>query len=319
MSSGDHGHGAEDRAPGRVHHRDGRLERRAVRGKAHCRRLAELDAAAPNHPVIVYQAFTGPAATNSQGQGFFTSKGVAVRRTGAIAANAPSVAALNALRSVQTFEDQKRGTMDAMAYAASVGVTTSVDMGAFVIPGTGRHPGFVHLRRPGQRESRSACTTRSSRCTAKSKMTTRLRIFFLSMDTRPDVPMLKQRLRNILPGLRRRHAEAFRHRRVRHAVAAVRPTVTPPANYATALKLVAKQGWAFQQHSLSLAEDQLTATTFEEVNADHADRESALVRRARAAHRPGDSEPLQGDGRGIAVHPFEYLAGGRGTPGRRCA
>src|SRR5581483_7553571 len=97
---------------------------------------AELDAAAPEHPVIVYQAFTGPAAVNSRARTFFTGKGVAVDDTGTIAANAPSVAALNALRAAQTFEDRKRGTLDAMAYSASVGVTTNVDMGAFVIPGT---------------------------------------------------------------------------------------------------------------------------------------------------------------------------------------
>src|SRR5262245_37847623 len=72
--------------------------------------LAELDAAAPDHPVIVYQAFTGPAATNTRGKTFFTGKNVAVSDTGAIAANAPSLAALNALRAVQTLDDQKRGT-----------------------------------------------------------------------------------------------------------------------------------------------------------------------------------------------------------------
>ena len=54
---------------------------------------------------------------------------------GAIAVNAPSMAALNALRAAQTLDDQKRGTLDAMAYSASVGVTTNVDMGAFIIPG----------------------------------------------------------------------------------------------------------------------------------------------------------------------------------------
>src|SRR6202167_450322 len=98
--------------------------------------LAELDAAAPNHPVLVYQGFTGPAATNSKGKAFFTSKGIEVSATGAIAANAPSLAVLNALRAAQTFEDQKRGTLDAMSYAARVGVTTGADMGVFVIPGT---------------------------------------------------------------------------------------------------------------------------------------------------------------------------------------
>src|ERR1700743_848501 len=39
--------------------------------------LAELDAAAPRNPVLVYQGFTGPSATNTPGKTFFTSKGVA--------------------------------------------------------------------------------------------------------------------------------------------------------------------------------------------------------------------------------------------------
>jgi predicted amidohydrolase YtcJ len=97
--------------------------------------LAELDAAAPNHPVLVFLAFNGPSATNSPGKAFFASKGVAVSDAGAIAANAPSMAALNALRAEQTDAHRKRGTLDAMTYSASVGVTTNVDMGAFVIPG----------------------------------------------------------------------------------------------------------------------------------------------------------------------------------------
>ena len=41
--------------------------------------LAELDAAAPNNPVLVFQTFfTGPATTNTLGKTFFTSKGIAV-------------------------------------------------------------------------------------------------------------------------------------------------------------------------------------------------------------------------------------------------
>ena len=129
---------------------------------------AELDAADSNHPVIVYQAFTGPAAVNTRAKAFFTSKGVAVNDTGTIAANAPSVAALNALRSVQTFDDKKRGTADAMAYAASVGLTTNVDMGAFLFPAWP----ISRIRSPltaWPPRIRSACTTRSKRCTAKTR------------------------------------------------------------------------------------------------------------------------------------------------------
>ena len=40
--------------------------------------LAELDAAAPNNPVLVFNSFTGPATTNTLGKNFFTSKGVTV-------------------------------------------------------------------------------------------------------------------------------------------------------------------------------------------------------------------------------------------------
>ena len=98
--------------------------------------LAELDAATSEHPVLVFQGFTGPAATNTRGRAFFTERKIVVSDTGAIGANAPSMAALNALRAVQTFDDRKRGTVDAMAYSVSVGVTTNVDMGAFNLPGT---------------------------------------------------------------------------------------------------------------------------------------------------------------------------------------
>src|SRR5439155_9173045 len=70
--------------------------------------LAELDAAAPNHPVLLYPGLNGSAATNTRGKRFFEGRGVVVGAAGEIAANAPSLAALNALRSIQTFADQKR-------------------------------------------------------------------------------------------------------------------------------------------------------------------------------------------------------------------
>src|SRR5213075_975923 len=85
--------------------------------------------------VIAFHSFTGPAAVNTKAKAFFAGKNIVVSDTGAIAANGPSLAALNALRAVQPLADQKRGTVDALAYSASVGVTTNVDMGAFIPPG----------------------------------------------------------------------------------------------------------------------------------------------------------------------------------------
>ncbi len=273
--------------------------------------LEELDAAAPNHPVLVFQAFTGPAATNTLGKAFFTGKGVEVSAAGAIAANAPSVAALNALRSIQTFEDKKRGTMDAMAYSASVGVTTNVDMGAFVIPGLpDMEDSFVFdgLASADPFHMYDAFLALHQ----EKKMLARLRVFFLSMDTDAKVPLLSERLRNTFDGL---GDETLRISGIGEFATAwpLFGKVTPPANYEAALQLVAKQGWPFQQHSLSLAEDQLTADTFEKVNAAtpvanlhwsiaHVPRiDLATVNRFKAL------------GAGIAVHPFEYLAGAPGA------
>jgi len=273
--------------------------------------LAELDAAAPDHPVLVFLSFTGPAATNTPGREFFVSHGVEVSDEGAIGANAPSMAALNALRAEQTFADRVRGTVHAMAYSASVGVTTSADMGAFNLPGA-----------PDIQQSFAADTLASAdqfrmydaflALHREGRMTTRLRIYFLTMDTQPDNPVLAGRLRNNFTG--------FGDDMLR--VSGIGEFATswplfgqpPPTNYVSALQRIADRGWAFQQHSLSPAENELTVSAFEAVNANtpiadlrwsiaHVGTiDEATIARVRAT------------GAGIAVHPFQYLAGGRGGP-----
>lgn len=278
---------------------------------------SELDAAAPNHPVFVYLGFTGPAATNSKGKAFFASKGIAVNDTGTIAANAPSIAALNALRAIQTFEDQKRGTLDAMAYASRMGVTTSADMGVFTIPGTpdvqddfafdtlasgnpfSMYDAFLALHR-------------------EDKMSMRLRVFFLSMDKglptdAQAIPLLKERLLNAFPYF---GDDMMRVSGVGEFATnwPLFGTVTPPPNYLTALKFVAKEGWAFQQHSLSPAEDELTVSTFEQVNAvtPIAGLHWSIAHAPRIDRAKLDR--LKAIGAGIAVHPFEYLGAAGGGP-----
>ena len=273
--------------------------------------LAELDAAAPNHPVIVYQAFTGPAATNTLGRRFFSDRGVAVSDTGAIAANAPSVAALNALKAVQTFADQKRGTLDAMNYAASVGITTNGDMGAFLPPGMDNAQDsftFDGLATANPFTMYDAFTALHS----EGRMTTRLRVFFLSMDTRPDIPMLSDRLRNAFPGF----GDDFMKISGIGEFASNWPLFGPanaPTNYEAALQLIAKKGWTYQQHSLSPAEDQIITSTFEKVNAvtPIADLHWSAAHVPRIT--PELINRLKAVGAGIAVHPFAYLAGGPGA------
>jgi len=278
--------------------------------------LEELDAASTDHPVLLFLSFTGPAATNSLGKAFFAGKGIEVSATGAIAANAPSLAALNALRSIQTFEDKTRGSMDALAYSASVGVTTDVDMGAFVIPGLPDiQDSFVFDGLASADPFRMYDAMLALH--REKKMTARLRVFFLSMDTQPGIPLLSERIRNAFDGL---GDDMLRISGIGE-FATVWPLfgkVTPPANYEAALQLVARQGWPFQQHSLSLAEDQLTAATFEKVNAvtPIANLRWSI---AHVPHIDPDTvNRFKALGAGIAVHPFEYLAGmpGAGPPMR---
>ena len=75
------------------------------------------------------------SVTNSLGKRFFEQAGIEVGRDGAIAGGFatpnPTTRALYELRSRQTFADQKRGTLDAQRYAASLGLTTHLDQGGF--------------------------------------------------------------------------------------------------------------------------------------------------------------------------------------------
>jgi hypothetical protein len=267
--------------------------------------LAELDKAAPNHPALMYLAFTGPAATNSKGKAFFESKGITVSATGEIGPNAPSLAALNALRATQTVADQKRGTVDAMTYASRVGITTSADMGVFVIPGT-----------PDVQDSFTFDTLASGNpfrmydaflaLHKENKMPMRLRVFYLTMDKENSIPLLTERVLNSFPEF---GDDMMRVSGIGEFATnwPLFGTVTPPPNYKTALDFIAKHGWAFQQHSLSPAEDQLTVSTFEAVNATTP----IASLHWSIAHAPRIDKPLldrlKAIGAGIAVHPFEYL------------
>jgi predicted amidohydrolase YtcJ len=269
--------------------------------------LAELDAAAPNNPVLVFNSFTGPSVTNTLGANFFVSKGVKVDPPGNIALGAPSLAALNALRAVQTFDNKKQGMLDAMAYSASVGVTTNVDMGGFILPGT------PHIQDSDQFDTLASWDPFTAydpllALHDEGKVSVRVRLFFLSMDRSPDVPMTTQRVLNAFSN--------FGDDLVRTSGIGEFATTWPlfgnpfPTNFVNALTIVAQRGWAFQQHTLSLLEDQFTAGAFETVNNNIpiADLRWSL------AHVPQIDQTtvnrLKAIGAGIAVHPFRYLSGG---------
>jgi hypothetical protein len=283
--------------------------------------LAELDAAAPSHLVLIYPSGGGannPAAgyANSRAKAFFESKGVPISPQGVIANGAPFTAAMTVLREMQTFEDEKRGTLDAMAYTAGLGLTTQVDQGFTILRGT---PDVkTSLVNDHGLVTFSPWTAYNAFLTLhrEEKMLNRLRIFWYTRDTEMGVPMLKERLLNNFPGF---GDDMLRAIGVGEAVVAVGLTQNPPpANFEAALQVVAKQGWAFSQHSTTLVEDKFTTETFEKVNATTpiADLRWSI------SHVPRITlellNRLKAIGAGVEPHAWSYLNGspGAGPPFR---
>src|SRR5262249_46399769 len=120
--------------------------------------LKELDEAVPDRPLLLYERFTGPCATNTLGKKFFDQADagakvhpnivpVRVSATGAIAPTSqagggPAASALYHLRRMQTFDDKIRSTVDAMNYSARVGLTSHLDQVLFPTPGP-LHPNQI--------------------------------------------------------------------------------------------------------------------------------------------------------------------------------
>ena len=267
--------------------------------------LSELDAADAAHPVLVYTSFTGPAAVNTRAKAYLSAHGVAVGPDGSIGAGAPSLAARKALLAIQTDADREQGVLDAMAYSARVGLTTNVDMGEFVEPGT-----------RDMKDSFTAETLASGdpfrmydpflKLHQQGRLTTRLRVFFLQMDQGNDFPMTRERVLN--------QFDRFGDDMMRVSGVGEFATswslfgkVEAPPNFVPALEFIAAHGWAFQQHSLSLAEDKVVAAAFEAVNKQTPIKDL----RWSDAHAPHiDQETvnrLKAVGAGIALHPFQYL------------
>jgi predicted amidohydrolase YtcJ len=269
--------------------------------------LAELDAAAPNHPVYVQQSFTGPSATNSSGKAFFESRGVVVGATGQIAANAQTLVALNALRAIQTFEDQKRGTLDAVDYGAALGVTTHFDMGGFIIPGTPHTEGSFLFDGAASWNPYTAYDAFLA-LQREGRLPVRLRVFFLSMDTQPENPLLTNR---VLNAFREFGGDMMKIAGLGEFITTwpLFGAVVEPQNYAAAVHLAAERGWIYQQHTLSLAEDQFTTFAWERLNSEipiadlHWSIAHALTIDAPTVDR------LKTMGAGLALHGFRYLAG----------
>jgi predicted amidohydrolase YtcJ len=280
--------------------------------------LAELDAAVPHHPAFILQGFTGPTTTNTLGKLFFEANGVVVAANGSIATtsavgNTGSGRALNLLRQTllrnarDGFERRKQSVLDAMAYAATVGVTTHLDQGAFQTSAMNPETdGAAH-------EDNFTMHLPFLEIYGEGKGTVRLRINFLHMESDPATPELVQRLKNAFP--------FFGDDRVRTGGIGefIAQGTSPTSPFVNAAKKVANAGWRAEVHSLGRrntptsppADFELEIMGFEAANAEVP----GIVRDLRwvIAHVPGITQEwikrFDDIGGSLSLTGWQYLAG----------
>jgi predicted amidohydrolase YtcJ len=232
----------------------------------------ELDEAVPDRPVLLYERFTGPCATNTLGKAFFDAADAAppvhpaivkvnVSETGAIAAatqtgGGPSASALFHLRRLQTFEDKRRSTIDAMNYSASVGLTSHLDQVLFPTPGP-LHPNQI-LSNLDQYRMYDAWLSLHQ----EGKAIIRLQMNFLQNQTDPQLPELKERLRN--------QFQFFGDdMMMTGAIGEWAAPLGAGAVWEEAQRLVAEAGWRNENAVQNLAGLTQVVNTYEKVNEQH--------------------------------------------------
>jgi len=233
--------------------------------------LKELDDAVPDRPVILYERFTGPCAVNSMAKEFFDAadmappvhpeiKPVRVSATGAIAAagfagGGPSASALFYLRRLQTFDDKKRSTLDAMNYSASVGLTAHLDQVLFPTPGP-LHPNQILSNLDQYRMYDSWLALHR-----EGKTIIRLQMNFLQNQTDPNLPELKERLRN--------QFQFFGDdMMMTGAIGEWAAPLTSGAVWTEAQRLVAQAGWRNENAVQNLAGLRQVVEAYEAVNKE---------------------------------------------------
>lgn len=266
--------------------------------------LAELDAAAPRHPVYIHVSFNGPATTNTLGKRFFESKGVTVAANGLIEMNGPSWDALDALRANWTLEDTKRTMQQVFGYFNSVGLTTVHSVLGSQDRGPATYFGWNEQRpmRELQRED---------------KLTLRLRLYFNTgprVDGKPGNPKLSEVLDNLWPDLGNDLVKTTGIGE--HIVDWPLEGAVPLGDeYYQSVRQVARHGWQMMEHSFDERNHAARADVWERVN-----REFPITNLRWTIDHVNTIEPktlarMKALGVGVRAHGWRFLAGSPGQAG----
>jgi predicted amidohydrolase YtcJ len=247
---------------------------------------AELDAAAPKHPVYLSGTGGGTGAiTNSLGQTFFAGKGVNVDAASGVVASANNAVA--ALQALQTADDKLRGTAALNAHANGLGLTGVINSGNL------------------------ADQEYALRLWRLDKLTLRMRPLFAAdspQDTEARI------LNNFSQGGRAVGDDLFR---VAGFGERIGGTDTMSSAFEPTARVIAKHGWLLQQHSITLAENDFHLSVFRSIAKDYpiADLRWSLL------HLQSIDSPrlktLMELGAGASAQTWTYLSAGGGPPFRR--
>ena len=252
--------------------------------------LAELDAAAPRHPVLISE--TGVGQANTLGRNALRALGVTVNEDGSMNNHAP---AYTALAASLTIEGRKAQLLEAQKYALEIGLTTVMDMhgstaGAGFMDRVAGHDFYLELVR-------------------EEKLKIRTRNFFPEQN---DLELLSAILDN-----RWREFGSTLHKTVGIGEWAPRGTGT----YQEALRRIGARGWLYHQHLISTAEIQAHLDAFEAYRTNNPNLPSPAELHWNLGH-VGDITEAQvrqanNLGVGIAPHSWRYLTGNSGGPNCR--
>jgi len=266
--------------------------------------LAELDTAAPQHPVYIHSSFNGPAVTNSLGKSFFQGRGISVSDTGMIQQNEPTWNALDALRSNWTLPDTKRTMRQVFGYFNSLGLTTvhsvlgSQDRGPAQYFGWAEQRPMLELKQEGN-------------------LTLRLRLYFNTgprVDGKPGNPELRDLLDNQMFDL---GDDMVKTAGVgEHIVDWPLEGAVPLGDeYYQSVRLLAQRGWQLMEHSFNEANHAARADVWERVN-----REFPITNLRWSIDHVNTIEPrtlsrMKALGVGVRAHGWRFLAGTAGQAG----
>jgi len=285
--------------------------------------LAELDAAVPDHPVYISVGFSGPSVTNTLGKAFFenvpTPVGpIPVGADGSIAAvpflgSGPTTRATLALRQTLTFEARKRSVRDALAYAASVGVTTHLDQAALQAtntPSDGAASEDVYtmylpfLAVYGEGEQRDV--------SAEVKAAIRLRINYLLFDSDPSIPVATARIQNTFPFF---GDDLVRTGGAGEFLADLPHYAGDNSTWMNAALAAAKARWRAEVHSITPTDFQSEIAGFEAVNAQVPITDLRWVVAHVPFITPDYVARLKALGGGVNLTPYMYFGDAAGPWG----